>query len=313
MKILAIIPNMECPTSFWRAVGPLSYMRDLDVTYNDTDGTWPTLIGYDMVFLHRPSIPDHVDIMKRCRIMGIPTWIDYDDNLLKVAPSNPSSSHYNSPTTKSAILDCVKLADRVTVSTIPLKVALGNTDKIQVVRNAWDFKLFPYQPYTQQKVIVCRGSATHDEDILTHLEEIIRIHHDFPEYQWVFMGGINWQVMPHLDRKRVRVIKPTDPISYMHTLRQLSPEWFLVPLTDTNFNHCKSDIAWLEATYAGAACLGPDFVEWQSPGVTKYTKDCGLYDTFKNCRQTAPGMVESSRRYIELNRTLFDANIMRKP
>ena len=43
-----------------------------------------------------------------------------------------------------------------------------------------------------------------------------------------------------------------------------------VPLHDSYFNRCKSNIAALEGTYAGAVCLVPDWPEWQIPGTLKY-------------------------------------------
>jgi hypothetical protein len=44
----------------------------------------------------------------------------------------------------------------------------------------------------------------------------------------------------------------------------------MVPLDDCRFNHAKSNITWFEATMTGAACIGPNFPEWQWNGVVRY-------------------------------------------
>jgi hypothetical protein len=44
-----------------------------------------------------------------------------------------------------------------------------------------------------------------------------------------------------------------------------------VPLADSIFNRCKSNIAWIEGSFAGAVCLVPDWEEWQMPGTVRYS------------------------------------------
>jgi hypothetical protein len=55
-----------------------------------------------------------------------------------------------------------------------------------------------------------------------------------------------------------------DTIKYFKWLANTAPRIMMVPLADTAFNRCKSNIAWLEATGAGAAVLAPAWPEWGS-------------------------------------------------
>ena len=50
---------------------------------------------------------------------------------------------------------------------------------------------------------------------------------------------------------------------YFQNLRRLKPTYCFVPLYDDVFNRCKSGIAWLEGTYAGAVCLASALPEFQ--------------------------------------------------
>jgi hypothetical protein len=43
-----------------------------------------------------------------------------------------------------------------------------------------------------------------------------------------------------------------------------------VPLVDNEFNRAKSNIAWLEGTWAGAKTIASDLPEFNKPGVTVY-------------------------------------------
>jgi hypothetical protein len=59
--------------------------------------------------------------------------------------------------------------------------------------------------------------------------------------------------------------------SYMGVFRQLAPFIHIVGLEDNPFNRAKSNVAWVEASAAGAVVLAPDWPEWQRPGVQTYT------------------------------------------
>ena len=84
-----------------------------------------------------------------------------------------------------------------------------------------------------------------------------------------------------------------------------------VPLIEDGMNRCKSNIAWIEATAAGAVTIAPDWVEWQKPGVLNYN---GL-DEFKSMLMRplddAPERWAASRDYIMENLTLNKVNEQR--
>ena len=51
-----------------------------------------------------------------------------------------------------------------------------------------------------------------------------------------------------------------DIFAYFQRLIQLKPHFVVFPLEDNTFNKCKSNIAAIEATVAGAVCIAPEYM-----------------------------------------------------
>jgi hypothetical protein len=57
-------------------------------------------------------------------------------------------------------------------------------------------------------------------------------------------------------------------MSYQIQLRGTSPDYIVVPLVNDAFNRCKSNIAWIEATNAGAVTIAPSYLpEFRGPAM----------------------------------------------
>lgn len=310
--LLCVIPNHGDATSYWRAVGPLAHLRNAGwaFDYRTPSGSWDSLIHYDAVFIQRPSTSEAAALIDRCRLMNIPTWIDYDDNLMAVPVSNPAFNHYAKKDTKQAIAACVQMATYVSVSTQTLASVVR--DDAIVIRNAWNAVNLPMPTtYKPTNTVVWRGSNTHDEDLLHYADDLLKIYHDFPQYKWIFFGSLNWQLAQHMKNKetRIKVKGVTDTMSYFHSLKDAKPLWMVVPIKNSTFNQSKSDIAWLEASWAGAAALTPAMPEWGSPAMCSYADS--MYTVFKENHQRAKEFVEASRREIISSRLLDHANQQR--
>ena len=70
-----------------------------------------------------------------------------------------------------------------------------------------------------------------------------------------------------------------DIVIYMKTLFDLAPSCMHVPLADNLFNRCKSNIAWIEGSYAGATCVVPSW--WNVPGALSYTDGASYYEAIR--------------------------------
>jgi len=332
MKPLTIIcPNPKDATSFYRGIGPFGTLMD---EMKDFECTFPNSVSWDAVkissgvFMQRPFTTQHVQICEIVKSNKKNLWIDYDDYLLNVPMDNPTWGIYGDPAIKENIIKCLVHADVVSVSTPYLEECLrqeminaevlknpGVTlPEFHVIPNAYDESLFtPAQRHEKRpKLIVWRGSETHVRDVLTYAEEIIEISNQHPDWTWLFVGMPPWMLIERMPKGRCIWQKALDPIQYNDYLKGCQPDICIVPLHFSPFNLCKSNIAWIEATHAGAVVLAPDAPEWRKPGVTTYNNQAdfknGLLKLMGTSGQLKQTLNKMSLEHIQRELTLKVTN-----
>jgi len=235
---------------------------------NEVMLSWANLVRYDCIMIQRPYKEWSVPLIQMANRLKIPVWVDYDDNLLEV-PRGMAKIYdiYNDETTRKTIAYCIQLADVVTVSTDDLKeYLLPINENIVVVRNAIDLDLTgPKSEKERSGGIGWRGSETHLIDLMVYQEQIRQAFAE-TKCDWYFLGFDNM----FLSGERYKYIKPNDIFIYLNTLHQLNLSCLHTPLADNIFNRCKSNIAAIEGTWAGAVCIVPEWKEWDIPGMLKY-------------------------------------------
>jgi hypothetical protein len=277
-KILALTITKDDTTSFYRAAG---VMRDivrrvpnLTVDIHDVSKigsmTWSLLAQYDAVFLQRPytSVP----LMNYLRDLKIPIWVDYDDNLFQIPEcNNRAFDSFMDETVQKNMVKIGKMATVITVSTGALKEMYDKLNNdVRVIPNALPFEFLgnPAENH-KHKTMFWRGGDSHRLDLRLHELEMAGLMEKYKEWEFVFAGFNPYQfASQQFKNKKYR--KPEDPLLYFKWLREYAPQAMWVPLHDSFFNRCKSNIAALEGTYSGAVCLVPDWPEWQIPGTLKY-------------------------------------------
>jgi hypothetical protein len=281
-----------------------------------SETSWATLAFADVLFMQRPHRQRDLDTLKMAKAQGVKTWVDYDDFLLDVPTDNPTAKHYRSEATMKCVAECIATADVVTVSTpfLAEKLAPLNTN-IVVIPNALNTKLFnieaPVVGVEQNNVILWRGSATHRADYSTVAEQLVELAYrpELKAWAWVFLGDRPWftELMPP---KNVVCMEPLDVIEYHSFIKTLKPALMFVPLVENDFNKCKSNCAWLEASYAGAVVAAPHMQEWKRSGIVQ-----GVADSFgKNITHLVENpairqrCANLSREYIREHLTLEKVN-----
>lgn len=281
-NILVNCPNIKDATSLYRGIGPLSALQsahpEIRLNYENKEFNWVTFVMSDLFFLQRGFTNEHVSQVMMAIENGCPVWVDYDDDLFSVPLSNPSYRVYSRQEIQKNIAKIISLANVVTVSTPHLKkrFELGpqplNAD-IRVVPNAiaklW-VKRYQEPKGERDKMIVWRGSATHQKDLSCFLPEIKAAANADKTWTWVFQGDKPWFVFEALGENTV-FGDPLDPIIYMLQMQAMKPPVMMVPLENNVFNRSKSNIAWLEAAFFGGMTLAPAWEEWDRPGVLAYT------------------------------------------
>jgi hypothetical protein len=334
VKILCSIPHPKDCTSLYRGIGPLQTLaRTSGVQLMQaTEIDWTTLKAADIAFFQRPSVEAQVQGMKFAKMNGKPVWVDYDDNLHEIPLCNRRYPTYGHPVTQHNIATAVALADVITVTTPHLRDALAkilkafpdkpefnrDPNKIWVIPNAYDQELMPslIKPKKERrKLVVWRGSDSHCKDLMTHTAELCRVVQDHPDWSFEFIGEPFWWTIEEIRKvakpQQVSVTAAMDPIKYFNYMDSQAPALMIVPLEDQGFNRSKSNIAWIEATGAGAVTVAPHWPEWEMPGVINYQKitDFGArISEFLGGKYDAKERWELSRDYLLNNLTLDRVN-----
>ncbi len=280
-RILIITPEDKSSNAFWRSVGPMNALQKLyanEVTCdhyaydNPTmDLSWARISKYDVIFLHRPVADDHIKVMQIAWASNVPVWVDYDDWLFNLPAWNPNNI-YSSMGAQMNISRAIACADVVSCTTTPLYDAFRQLNPETVILpNAYRSDLYPFREEqdlpkrNENQFLFWRGSNTHAGDLLSvksALKETI--------YPVWFMGGPEWQTVTEMPENKRKLIGSTDTTVYFRTIYDLAPKAFISPLVDCHFNRCKSNIAWMEALFAGALCIAPDMPEWNRDGCVNY-------------------------------------------
>lgn len=251
--------------------------------------------GFDVLIIQRPSSRRDYEAMLLAKQYNVKVLADYDDLLFQVPNVNIAAQHFGKDEVQEIILNCYKLADHVTVSTDPLadymEQAFGK--RPQVVNNAHNDIVMPiFQPAMNEpkngiSTVLWRGSNTHLGDLMKYREAF----QDFANLDFHFWGAapdlaLGRDYGGYLDVWNYKPWSPGMP-DYFKNLKALKPNFMVVPLEDNPFNRCKSNIAWLEATYAGAVCLASELPEFDIPGTCINCTADDLFDEFVNINENS--------------------------
>ena len=321
MKLLSLTITKVDSTSFYRANGVWGdlqrRMPNLNITSIDVknlrDFNWSDLNLFDVIFMQRPYSGINMQMARFVKDMNLPLWIDYDDNLFEIPLENRAYDTFMEPKIREQLIEIARLADVITVSTAALKQVYDNLNSnVVVIPNALNTQFLAKRPQKTTNTVLWRGSDTHALDITMFAEPIYTAQEKYTDHEFIYYGYSAWMVPVTPNKK---YFKSTDPILYFKHISQMAPKIMHVPLSDTHFNHCKSNIAYLEGTYAGAVCLVPDWPEWQLPGTVRYKDETDYLEKLElmlNNKQNFKRMNAEAWEYIEQNLTLKIVNFQRE-
>lgn len=256
----------------WLYLGRQRYEITVTVVNPQNLNAFESVIpGYDVLICQRPSSTRDYHAMLLAKQYNVRVLADYDDLLFQVPNVNIAAAHFGKDDVQETILNCYKLADHVVVSTDPLadymEQAFGKCP--QVINNAHNDIVMPFfqpamnEPKNGISTVLWRGSNTHLGDLMKYRDAF----QDFANIDFHFWGAapdlaIGKDYGGHMDTWNYKPWSPGIP-DYFKNLKILKPNFIVVPLEDNSFNRCKSNIAWLEATYAGAVCLASNLPEFK--------------------------------------------------
>lgn len=321
-RLLVHCPSPNDATSLYRGIGPFARLQKQEdlLLMSPSEVTWTSAALVDAAFLQRPFRQDHLRAVQNLKDAGVPVWLDYDDDLFTVPRDNPTFPLYGLESTQKVIAQLLAMADVVTVSTPHLKARLERVNQnVVVVPNAIDDWTFEYRSDRGKKrepVVLWRGGKTHQKDLMhvsRQLNELMR-KPSLGNWVWQFMGDNPFWVTDEMPANRVICSPQIDPIQYMRFLEKVNPALMIVPLYPNEFNLSKSNIAWIEGSFAGAAVIAPDIPEFRRPGVLLYKSPehfGSLVEEAMLGRHDLVKLNEASWQDIRVNYTLSETNKIR--
>lgn len=334
-RLAVYCPRASDATSLYRGMGPLAQMERQDhrlelMPYQlGPEGLelgWNWLARADALFVQRPWLNEHVQLMVQAKMAGLPVWVDWDDDYATVHRSNPGFPMYVG--CANNLERITRLADRISVSVSEvgyrrvLQIKPPQEEiakKFNVVPNAQHFPMTPLVK-TRARRVTWRGGASHYLDLMQVLPVMSSIAREkqFADWDWCFLGDVPWEVEAAMPPERLVAGFADAPYMYLEAMSRLLPWIHIVPLADIPFNPAKSNIAWIEATIAGAVVLAPDLQEWKKPGIVNYKLGdktdfaMKLIELLKSYRKdTAHPNVLESREFIRAQLTLGATNGLR--
>ncbi len=261
LKVLYMYMYEADPIFYYR-LSVLKYISSPDIEFTRRpymgDITWATLQHYDVLILERPSGIHDLQVIKLAKQVGVRVIVDVDDDVMNVDDLNPMYQEFTE--NRNIVIESLLLADEVWVTTQSLKASFSTYNRnIHVIPNAHNDYL---QPVNKKKAFnvntkkaVWRGGQSHKADVYEIAPQLIKTINKNKKWGFHFLGerfmymqincGDNYT--PH---------SPMPLMQYFETMYKANPNICFHPLRNTLFNKSKSNIAWLEATYAGAAFFG---------------------------------------------------------
>lgn len=322
---LLIISNPQSPgTDYYRTVGPFTqlakdYPADVQIRIESPESVlWFHIFMCDAVLFQRPNGAQILDYMKEAKRMGKIIIADIDDLLHEIPGSNPSKKHFGQKKTQDTIEAGLKITDHLFVSTPPLKEYYAkyiDPERITIVRNGWNTEEHPAAPISQQRKpvrMIWRGSVTHMADLHTVKEAVKGMAKD-PAFAFVMVGLEEWLGFDLPDT--IQYIGWQTLFSYFELMYKSEPDYGIFPLTDDDFNRCKSNIFALECLRAGVLPIVPmGFPEWDIPGILRYRNSNDLKTLFaqiKSGKVDKVGLVEKAREFVLEHLTVQKQNLKR--
>lgn len=276
-RILYYSPMPADSTAFYRTSGVLPYINHSEVQLVDIshikDFTWSVFTGANAFIFQRPFATEHVSLLTLVKDMGVRVIVDYDDDLLNVDQNNPTYHQYLY--NKSNTIKCLNMADEVWVSTESIADTFSiHNSNVHVIPNSHNDYLFPvsekrtFNPLG--KKVMYRGGASHQADVNVVANEIISVVNNNQDWTFSFMGD-RFHYLEMKCGDNYHIIPGMTIMQYFRYLHHENPNIGIFPLCDTVFNRGKSNISWMEMTYAGAVFFGnTDLPEFKKAGIIDF-------------------------------------------
>lgn len=124
------------------------------------------------------------------------------------------------------------------------------------------------------------------------------------EFQWVFFGYAPPKLKKFIDQKKIEYHGGVSILNYPSRLHSLKLSAIVAPITNTEFNLCKSNIKWLEASAIGVPLFAQNLSTYSRymPETQLFDNSSDLYDKLMKLKYGSVGiyekMIEGQWRFL---------------
>lgn len=259
------------------------------IFYSGTNLLSKVLLGIfsakKVVFLRPTYSTRTIYLIQLCRRLGIEVQFDYDDLLLPEFARQRGACRSGlrgykedfSETLQQASL--LSQADTLTCSTVGIATELEKINKnVTVVMNKLPLYMFKSAnevvenisqkrkklPTNKLRILYLSGSNTHKRDFSTIMGPLVRLAQELPEkFALTFMGSLSDYSKLFATLGVESSIKPQ--VQFHEMLEVIHQhDLVLVPLENSHFNHCKSNIKYIESASQGVPVIASSVTEFSS-------------------------------------------------
>lgn len=303
--------------AFYRTSGVLPFLNSKDISLKNifniqkTYG-WENLVGADVFIFQRPYHSYHTNLILMAKDMGIKVICEYDDDLLNIPIHNISYQLLN--LNRTNITNSLSLADEIWVSSESIKNSYKPyNDNIHVIPNCHNDYIYPVKDKRKfnkdSKIAAYRGGASHYEDVYEYKDDINKTINSNLDWEFRFQGS-RFNFLERETGENHTYTNPMPLIQFFKSYHDLNPNIAFFPLQDNLFNNGKSNISFLEATYAGAAFMAKvNLSEFKLPFIINIKNGFRYkFMEFKNDFEYLEKLNRSSWEWICENRLLSNVN-----
>lgn len=235
---------------------------------------------FDIIVIQRVN-PYSSQILKKAKKYNIKIIYESDDDFLDINPANPSYNYIlgNFDNIKKLVTN----VDQIVVSTSELKKRFekNDLDNIEIIKNYYVNDSLPLKPFTFRGNEFIKigyfGTLTHDNDLEMIHNVILRLKDIFSKKGiTIFFEVAGASIDENSDWFSIRKIPyyPMSMFTFYDWLGKHS-DWDIgiMPLENTEFNKCKSELKYIEFSALGIPVVASDidvYKEAIEEGVTGF-------------------------------------------
>jgi glycosyltransferase involved in cell wall biosynthesis len=222
----------------------------------------------DVVFMTRYGQADGVDIVRDCKVRGIPVVYHIDDNLLELPPSLGAEIVKRQGAAIHVRQTMLSECDVIYASTRVLARTLGEKFPGRPVYQGIYASYFPIETSdgrTNADTVGYMGSKGHKEDLALVVPALLQLMRERPMLRFETFGTIEMpeEMRQFGERVRHHAVQKSYR-EFLHTLAGLHWSVGLAPLVDEPFNRCKAPTKFIEYTGCGIPVAASDIIVYSS-------------------------------------------------